>query len=49
MITYMLDTCICSFIMRQHPDAVIRSLAADVERGNRIVVSAITYVEMRYG
>ena len=49
MTTYMLDTCICSFIMREHPDAVIRRLAAEVERGNRIVISAITYAEMRYG
>lgn len=49
MTTYMLDTCICSFIMREHPAAVIRRLAADVERGNRIVISAITYAEMRYG
>jgi len=47
--TYMLDTCICSFIMREHPDAVIRRLAAEVERGNRIVISAITYSEMRFG
>jgi tRNA(fMet)-specific endonuclease VapC len=47
--TYMLDTCICSFIMREHPEAVIRRLAAEVERGNRIVISAITYAEMRYG
>lgn len=49
MTTYMLDTCICSFIMREHPDAVIRRLAGEVERGNRIVISAITYAEMRYG
>jgi len=47
--TYMLDTCICSFIMREHPEAVIRRLAAEVGRGNRIVISAITYAEMRYG
>jgi len=45
----MLDTCICSFIMREHPEAVIRRLAAEVGRGNRIVISAITYAEMRYG
>ncbi len=45
----MLDTCICSFIMREHPDVVIRRLSAEVERGNRIVISAITYAEMRYG
>ncbi|OLS64510.1 hypothetical protein PSEMO_05260 [Pseudomonas putida] len=45
----MLDTCICSFIMREHPEAVIKRLVAEVIRGNRIVVSAITYAEMRYG
>lgn len=49
MTTYMLDTCICSFIMREHPVAVIKRLAAEVEQGNRIVISAITYAEMRYG
>lgn len=49
MITYMLDTCICSFIMREHPAAVIQRLSTEVEQGNRIVISAITYAEMRYG
>ena len=49
MTTYMLDTCICSFITREHPDAVIRRLAAEVACGNRIVISVITYAEMRYG
>lgn len=49
MTTYMLDTCICSFIMREQPASVINRLAAEVERGNRIVVSAVTYAEMRYG
>jgi tRNA(fMet)-specific endonuclease VapC len=46
---YMLDTCICSFIMREHPASVIQRLSAEVEQGNRIVISAITYAEMRYG
>nr|WP_255705563.1 MULTISPECIES: type II toxin-antitoxin system VapC family toxin [unclassified Ectothiorhodospira] len=45
----MLDTCICSFIMREHPASVIQRLADEVEAGNRIVVSAVTYAEMRYG
>ncbi|WP_236995512.1 type II toxin-antitoxin system VapC family toxin [Halomonas huangheensis] len=45
----MLDTCICSFIMREHPIAVIQRLADEAEQGSRIVVSAITYAEMRYG
>lgn len=45
----MLDTCICSFIMREHPASVIQRLVTKVEQGNRIVISAITYAEMRYG
>lgn len=42
----MLDTCICSFIMREQPEAVIRRLEQAVLRNHRIVVSAITYAEM---
>ncbi|HCN45471.1 MAG TPA: VapC toxin family PIN domain ribonuclease [Pseudomonas sp.] len=49
MTTFMLDTCICSFIMREHPETVIKRLSDEVVRGNRIVISAITYAEMRYG
>ncbi len=45
----MLDTCICSFIMRERPECVLDRLAAEVARNNRIVISAITYAEMRYG
>lgn len=45
----MLDTCICSFIMRERPEAVLQRLAAEVAQNNRIVISAITYAEMRYG
>jgi len=47
--TYMLDTCICSFIMREHPVSVLQRLAEEVAQNNRIVISAITYAEMRYG
>ena len=47
--TYMLDTNICSFIMREQPEAVIRRLEQAVLRNHRIVVSAITYSEMRFG
>lgn len=47
--TYMLDTNICSFIMREQPEAVIRRLEQTVLRNHRIVVSAITYAEMRFG
>lgn len=45
----MLDTCICSFIMREHPASVMQRLTGEVGQGNRIVISAITYAEMRYG
>lgn len=45
----MLDTNICSFIMREQPDAVLRRLEQAVLRNHRIVVSAITYAEMRFG
>jgi tRNA(fMet)-specific endonuclease VapC len=43
----MLDTNICSFIMREQPEAVLKRLEQAVLRGQRIVVSAITYSEMR--
>lgn len=49
MTTYMLDTCICSFIIRERPAEVLQRLADEVARGNRIVISSITYAEMRYG
>jgi tRNA(fMet)-specific endonuclease VapC len=39
----MLDTNICSFIMREQPEAVLKRLEQAVLRGHRIVVSAITY------
>jgi tRNA(fMet)-specific endonuclease VapC len=49
MKTFMLDTNICSFIMREHPVAVIAHLEAAVKSRSRVVISAITYAEMRYG
>ncbi|HBB9986434.1 TPA: type II toxin-antitoxin system VapC family toxin [Vibrio parahaemolyticus] len=45
----MLDTCICSFIMREQPITVLEKLQAVVSKQNRIVISAITYQEMQYG
>ncbi len=44
-----LDTNICSFIMREQPEALLKHLEQSVLRGHRIVVSAITYSEMRFG
>ena len=45
----MLDTNICSFIMRERPLHLLKVLQAHVEYKERIVVSAITYAEMRFG
>lgn len=45
----MLDTNICSFIMREMPETVLQRLAAASAQKHRIVISAITYAEMRYG
>ncbi|CNG97704.1 virulence associated protein C [Yersinia thracica] len=46
---YMLDTNICSFIMRERPAEIIIKLQKCIEQQNKIVVSAITYSEMRFG
>ena len=46
---YMLDTNICSFIMREQPLSVLNALQAHVENRDRIVISAITYSELRFG
>ncbi|AJI81923.1 PIN domain protein [Yersinia enterocolitica] len=45
----MLDTNICSFIMRERPAELIIKLQQCIEHQNKIVVSAITYSEMRFG
>ena len=45
----MLDTNICFFIMRERPLHLLKVLQAHVENKDRIVVSAITYAEMRFG
>ncbi|MFT4102329.1 MAG: type II toxin-antitoxin system VapC family toxin, partial [Burkholderiaceae bacterium] len=45
----MLDTNICSFIMRELPASVLQRLADISAQNHRIVISAITYAEMRYG
>ena len=48
-IDYMLDTCICSFIMREAPVSVLKQLQSVVSKHHRVVISAITYQEMQYG
>ncbi|WP_431822293.1 PIN domain-containing protein [Burkholderia sp. F1] len=46
---YMLDTNICSTIMRERPPVVLSRLQSCVGAQHRIVVSAVTYAEMRFG
>ena len=46
MTMYMLDTNICSFLMR-HDTNVGTHLISSVRQGARIVISAITYSELR--
>ena len=45
----MLDTNICSYIIRKRPERVLKKLQSVVEDRNRIVLSAITYAELRFG
>lgn len=46
---YMLDTNICSYIMRERPASVLERLQARVEERHRIVISVVTYYEMLLG
>lgn len=46
---YMLDTNICSFIMREQPVSLLEKLQKCVMNYDTIVISAITYSEMRFG
>ena len=46
---YMLDTNICSFIMRERPVSVLERLQAAMASQHRIVISVITYYEMLLG
>lgn len=45
----MLDTNICSFIMRERPQVLLARLEECVNARKPIVISAITYAEMRFG
>lgn len=45
----MLDTNICSFIMREMPVSLLERLEQCIVSQGKIVVSAITYSEMRFG
>ncbi|HGN9438592.1 TPA: type II toxin-antitoxin system VapC family toxin [Proteus mirabilis] len=45
----MLDTNICSFIMREQPISLLEKLQKCVMNHDTIVISAITYSKMRFG
>lgn len=46
---FMLDTNICSFIMREKPASLLEKMQSHIEQKDRIVISAITYAELRFG
>jgi len=46
---YMLDTNICSFIMRERPPSVLDRLQQAVKLQNSVAISVITYYEMLLG
>ncbi len=46
---YMLDTNICSFIIRQRPLNVLDRLQEVSTAGDHICISAITYAELLFG
>ena len=46
---YMLDTDICSYIIKQHSPEVLTIMQQKVEDGHEICISVITYSELRLG
>lgn len=46
---YMLDTNICSFLIRNNPFFLLEKLQQVVVAGHPVVISAITYAELRFG
>lgn len=48
-VVYMLDTNICSYIMRERPASVLERLQEVATSQHRIVISVITYYEMLLG
>ena len=45
----MLDTNICSFLIRNKPDYLLSKLQERVESNHQIVISSITYAELMFG
>ncbi len=45
----MLDTDICSYIMKRAPSPLLSRMEQTVERGHALCISVITYSELRLG
>jgi len=48
-VLYMLDTDICSYIMRKAPHSLLSLLQKKTESGHSICISVISYSELRLG
>lgn len=46
---YMLDTNICSYVMRNHDERLLAKFQSHVMNHDSIVISSITYAELRFG
>jgi tRNA(fMet)-specific endonuclease VapC len=46
---YILDTDICSYLIRKHPAQVLVAMDTAVQQGHEIAISAITYAELMLG
>ncbi len=46
---FMLDTDTCSYIIRQRPKAVLQAMEQHSQLGDELVISSITYAELRWG
>lgn len=48
-VSYILDTNICSFLIRKKPEYLLEKLQRTAQAGHPVVVSAITYAELSFG
>ncbi len=46
---YMLDTNTCRFLIRKKPEYLLEKLQTIVTSGHQVVISSITYAELRFG
>lgn len=49
MSLYILDTDICSYLIRKNPTEVLTAMDITVQQGHEIAISAITYAELMLG